>query len=225
MMRATTIARLKPFRLVAGLSLIALHVWRARRRFGLCALLAMIVGTPLSVEARPFAYVANINSHDVSVIDLATDAVIATIPLGAAANEVAITPDGIRAYVTTGSAGLVKVIDTDPTSPTYNTVITTVTIGGFPQAVVISPDGALAYVTDFARASVSAIDTSSNAVIAIIPVGHGPNGVVFSPDGTLAYVVNFSADLTLSVIDTASSTVINTITFPRPCSTRRASPW
>jgi uncharacterized repeat protein (TIGR01451 family) len=173
----------------------------------------MIVGAPLSVEARPFAYVANHDSDDVSVIDLANDSVIATIPMGAgiSALELAITPDGTRAYVTT--PGAVKVIDTDPSSPTYNTVIASVPIDGLARAVAISPDGGLAYVTQYNGASVSAIETTTNTVIATIPVGGRPNGVVFSPDSTLAYVVN-ALESTLSVIDTASSTVINTITFP-----------
>ena len=58
-----------------------------------------------------FAYVTISESNTVSVIDTATNTVVATIPMGAPANMVAVTPDGKHAYVST-DASLVAVIDT-----------------------------------------------------------------------------------------------------------------
>ena len=52
-----------------------------------------------SALAEPFAYVTNYQSHSVSVIDTATNAVIATVPVGSSPGGVAITPDGAFAYV------------------------------------------------------------------------------------------------------------------------------
>jgi YVTN family beta-propeller protein len=43
--------------------------------------------------------VANVSSNNVSVIDIATNTVVATIPVGLIPVGVAITPDGTRAYV------------------------------------------------------------------------------------------------------------------------------
>ncbi|MEH7221241.1 hypothetical protein V7107_28690, partial [Bacillus toyonensis] len=56
----------------------------------------------LSCEEEPpsFAYVANIMSDNVSVIDIASNTVIATVPVGVNPSSVAITPNGNFAYVT-----------------------------------------------------------------------------------------------------------------------------
>src|SRR6266699_3240976 len=95
-------------------------------------LLSMGVGLGTArAQAQTRAYVTNnsnsSNSNTVSVIDTATNTVIATIPVGVVANGpnpfgVAITPDGSRAYVADGgSAGGVWVIDT-----ASNTVVTNI---------------------------------------------------------------------------------------------------
>jgi YVTN family beta-propeller protein len=56
----------------------------------------------------------------VSVVDIDTNAVKATIPVGAAPFRVAVDPDAHRAYVTNHDSGSVSVIDT-----LSNTVVVT----------------------------------------------------------------------------------------------------
>ena len=54
------------------------------------------------------------------------------------------------------------------------------------------------------------IDTATNTVEAtVITVGTVPGGVAITPDGKHAYVMNFVSN-TVSVIDTASNTVVGT---------------
>ena len=43
---------------------------------------AALIGAILPAAAEPFAYITNQGSHDVSVIDLATERVVATVPVG-----------------------------------------------------------------------------------------------------------------------------------------------
>jgi YVTN family beta-propeller protein len=76
----------------------------------------------------------NFPNNVVSVIDIATNAVIATIPVGAGPIGIAITPDGTRAYVTNEDSNTVSVIDT-----ATNTVVATITVGVHPVAVAITP--------------------------------------------------------------------------------------
>jgi YVTN family beta-propeller protein len=69
------------------------------------------------------AYVTNSSSASVSVINTATNTVIASIPVGVFPVGGAITPDGARAYVTNGNDNDVTVINAasdtviPPTSP------------------------------------------------------------------------------------------------------------
>ncbi len=100
------------------------------------------------------AYVANIFSDTVSVIDInpaSTDfnKVVSTIEVGGAPVFVAISPDGTRAYVTNGDSDTVSVIDTDPASTDFNMVVSTITgLGMTPFAIAFTPDGTRAYVAN-----------------------------------------------------------------------------
>ena len=79
-------------------------------------------------------YVAHGHSHDVRVIDTATNAVLATIPLeGERAWWVALTPDAKKLYVTVGRSDTVAVIDT-----TADKVLTTIPVGKAPWGVAVS---------------------------------------------------------------------------------------
>lgn len=80
-------------------------------RFFVLSLLIAAFGFS-SLQAQTVAYVANSSSNTVSVIDTATNAVTATIPVGNNPGGVVFSPDGARAYVTNGADGTVSVIDT-----------------------------------------------------------------------------------------------------------------
>lgn len=79
--------------------------------------------------------------------------------------------------------------------------------------------GAMAYVTLVNDNAVAVISTATNTLIDTdpeadgvqhIPVGDRPRGIAISPDGNEAYVAN-ADDNTVSVIDTATKTVVATI--------------
>lgn len=77
-----------------------------------------------SVLAAPFAYIANSGSDNVSVIDVATNMVIATVAVGDAPRGVAANVQGTRVYVANRADDTVSVIDA-----TTNAVLTTVPVG------------------------------------------------------------------------------------------------
>jgi YVTN family beta-propeller protein len=88
---------------------------RAQGFMALCAVLAMGIALAASpAAAAPFAYVANISSDTVSVIDTGTNTVVATVAVGAGNGPfgVAVTPDGKHAYVTDVYSSNVSVMDT-----------------------------------------------------------------------------------------------------------------
>ncbi|MGB8899828.1 MAG: cytochrome D1 domain-containing protein, partial [Methylocella sp.] len=117
----------------------------ARGFVALFAVLAMGLGLLASpAEAAPFAYVTNSNSSTVSVIDTASNIVVATVAVGLFPYGVAVTPDGKHVYVVNQGDRTVSVIDT-----ASNTVVATVPVGSCPFAVAFTPDGKYAYVENY----------------------------------------------------------------------------
>jgi len=132
-------------------------------------------------------------------------AVVARIPLGGPPNEVAVTPDGSRAYAT--AAGKVFVIDT-----AGNSAVHSIPLPHHPAAIAISADGSHAYVADFFSAVFWVIDTAADRVTTTVDIGPtrvqvpAMPAVAASRDGSAAYVTNPS-DNTLTVVDTADGFV------------------
>src|SRR2546425_11146911 len=88
-------------------------------------------------RAAPFAYVPNERSGTVSVIDTASDQVVATIKTGGKPRGIAATPDGRRLYVSDQPSGSLLVVDL-----TAREVSERIPVGKSPEGVGISRDGA-----------------------------------------------------------------------------------
>ncbi|WP_292390242.1 YncE family protein [Methanosarcina sp. UBA5] len=160
--------------------------------------------------ASPFAYVANIDGNNVSVIDTATDKVVATVNTGSSPQGIAVSPDGTRVYVTNCMSNSVSVIDA-----VKNKVIDTVYVGSYPTRVAVNPDGTKVYVTNVESKTISVIDTATNNVTAIVKVGNYPMDVEVAPDGKKAYLMNFGIPPdyqgNVSIIDTVTNTITATV--------------
>ncbi len=140
------------------------------------------------------------------VLDTATNTIGTPIPIGSDPQSVAITPDGLRAWVPRHNDPDLSLVDT-----TTNTVIGAPIPTGFMLSVAITPDGSRAYLSSPPGDSVSVMDTAtSNVIGAPIPVGDTPRYVAIAPDGSRAYVSNTDGG-TVSVIDIATNTVTGTI--------------
>jgi YVTN family beta-propeller protein len=180
-----------------------------KRHFVVCLGLLLLVVAPQTANAQRFTYVTNFGSSSVSVIDMSSNTVAATVSVGGNPYGIAITPDGSRLYVANQSSNSVSVIDT-----ASNTVVATVAVESMPTGVAVAPDGSNVYVTNYGAfsSSVSVISTASNMVVATVSVGNNPSAVVVTPDGTRAYVVN-SSGASVSVINTATDAVDTTVSI------------
>jgi YVTN family beta-propeller protein len=109
--------------------------------------------------------------------------------------------------------------------PASSEILATIPVDSEPSWVAITPDGSRAYVTltkfqpgePTDLTGVAVIDTQTNTVAATIAFDHPstvlqPSGVVIWPDGRRAYVSNFDGKGLVEVIDTATNTVIETVT-------------
>jgi YVTN family beta-propeller protein len=175
------------------------------------SLVAIAAATSLfaaCVQASPFAYVPNA-SNLLSVIDTATNSVVATFPTGANPIGVSVSPAGNRVYVTNFDDGTVSVYDSF-----NNRVLPTIAVGAQPVGIAVSPDGRKVAVATFGGGTartISVIDVGSS-LVSTIAVGRAPIALAYNPSGSRLFVA--SQDGTLSTIDTASSAVIGTIGVP-----------
>ena len=116
----------------------------ARGFMALCAVLAMGLGLMARpAEAAPFAYVTNDGADTVSVIDTATNTVVATVPVGIAPRGRRHPGWETRLCHESSSSSTVSVIDT-----ATNTVVATIPVGIDPFGVAVTPDGKHAYVAN-----------------------------------------------------------------------------
>ncbi len=137
------------------------------------------------------------NQGTVYVVSTATNAIVASIPVGDQPTGMAVTPDNGELYTANYWSGTVSVINT-----TANGVVATIPVGYLPTGVTISPDGKYAYVANEYSNSVSVINTSTKAEETRIAVGQLPFGVSMSPDGSTLYALN-SYSCNVSVVDVA----------------------
>jgi YVTN family beta-propeller protein len=85
-----------------------------------------------------------------------------------------------------------------------------VSAAGSDNIVVVDVPALLASIRNAKKPIANDLSASANYVTARIPVGHNPRGIVLSPDGKRLYVADRMDD-TISVLDTKSDQVINTI--------------
>jgi YVTN family beta-propeller protein len=162
--------------------------------------------TQSTSNTAKYAYITNSGTTTVSVIDIATNKVTATVNVGSNPYGVAVNPKGTKVYVASDVNDAVSVIDT-----ATNKVTATVPVGSDPWGIAVNPDGTKVYVANEGSGAVSVIDTASNKVTATIKVGNYPYGIAVNPAGTKVYAVN-DLDNTVSVIDAATNKVTATIT-------------
>jgi len=111
------------------------------RLVGIVAAAVLAAATP--VLAAPFAYVTSSFTHDVSVIDTATNTVVASVPVGVSPFGVAAHPAGSHVYVANFGSDTVSVIST-----ATNSVMATVPVQDGPFGVTVHPSGTRAYVAN-----------------------------------------------------------------------------
>jgi YVTN family beta-propeller protein len=129
-------------------------------------------------------------------------AIKTTIPMAPLPLQVAITPDGSTAVVTSFN-NAVNFVDIATNTVSY-TLMTDPSIN--PDGIAISPDGTLAYVTSFnSGAVVLVIDMASHAILATIPTISFPQGVEVTPDGSQLWITSPLA-ASVDIIDTLTNT-------------------
>ncbi|MCI0415810.1 beta-propeller fold lactonase family protein [bacterium] len=162
------------------------------------------------------AYVANIGSGSVTVIDLNKNEVIRTIPTGNGAEGIDITPDARWVWVTNREADIVSVIDTISLE-----VSKTLESKSFPIRAKVTPDGKRVFVTNAKSGDLTVFDAAEKKEIQKIQIplqavdtqgrlfgdqfgsSSVPVGILIHPDGKRAYIAHAHADV-ITILDLES---------------------
>lgn len=129
----------------------------------------------------------------VSIIDLPSRNITATIQVGHNPYTVQLDKNGKFAYVSNWGDTTVSVIDVADAEVEY-----TIPVGTHPNAMALNPKNNELYVTNADSDNVSVIDTKTKTVLRTIDLapypgakeGSSPNAVTVSPDGSTLYVAN-----------------------------------
>ena len=112
---------------------------------------------------KPLAYVSNINSNTVSVIDYLEGKLEATISCGKGTEGLAITKNGQELWVTNRVENTVSIIETE-----NNTVKQTLSTNSKPVRIAISPDGKYCVVSNASGGNITVYDVISKKLLHII---------------------------------------------------------
>ena len=167
---------------------------------------------------KPLAYVSNINSGSVSVLDLDQDKVIKIIPCGFKTEGIDITPDGSELWVTNNKENTISVINT-----TSYQITNTLPSGKESLRLKFSIDGKHCLVTNATDGTISVYDQKTKKRIKTIQL-HGkanlvekilyhtprPVGILIHPNGLYAFVANSNANK-IEVIDMKTFTLVSNI--------------
>jgi DNA-binding beta-propeller fold protein YncE len=121
-------------------------------------------------------------------------------------NEIAISPDGTRAYAVGPEAAIVYAIDV-----AARRVLGSVPAGERAHGIAVSPDGREVWTAN-RSGSVSVIDALTLEPLATLDMGAYANHVSFSRDGTVAYV---SRETDVAVVDVATRGIVREIPVGR----------
>jgi len=167
-----------------------------------CCLLAVACVAPALADTL---IVANKAEATVSLVDIASGEVRATLPTGDGPHEVAVSPDGGRAIVAdygTGEApgGTLTLIDVAAAK-----VVSTIDLGEYrrPHGMAWPSEDTL-FVTAEAQKSLLRVDPTSGKVVRAYETGQEISHMVaVAPDASRAFVANIGSG-TVSAIDLAS---------------------
>jgi YVTN family beta-propeller protein len=139
-----------------------------------------------------------------NVIDAGTLQVIAKVPVGAAANGLALNAVAGILYVSSRATNIITVLNT-----ATNAVLKTWEVGGKPQRIALSADRTLLYIaSEAAGFEVLHLDNGIRNIAA--NVSSGAVGLAVSPDGKRVYLTNPSEGR-LYIIDPETRTVVKTL--------------
>jgi len=161
---------------------------------------------PMGVAISPdgkYAFVTNFSGHTVSVIDTGSHQVLDTIQVGQGPCEMVMMPNGHIGYVANIHSSTITIID-------MQTLRVRETLSFHADSMVLSPDGLRLFAAQRTQDILLVLDTTSHKPIAQISM-KAPHGIAITPDGQRLYITNSGANQTVTVVDSSTNVIIETI--------------
>jgi YVTN family beta-propeller protein len=196
------------------------------------------LGMVLSPSGATMAVVtgSNFNARALHLIDVASRTLKQTIGIANSFVGVAFSPSGDRIWVGGGASNDVKIFRAQPDGSYIADGTIPISGGPQPSGLSLNAGGTRLYVALNMTNQVAVIDTATRAIVSRVAVGTYPYTTVMSANGAKVYVSNWGGRIplptdvtdgmfpvavdprtgipisgTVSVIDTASNTVVKTI--------------
>lgn len=138
--------------------------------------------TSVTPDGR-YALATHPNGGTLSVVDLATFEIAATLRTGPLPNYAVASPDGTRIYVSNAGNDTVSEVDTERWIVRRNFVT-----GASPEHMVLSRDGARLYVANVDAGTVSELAVEAGTVTRTFEIGGLLHGLDLSEDGGTLFV-------------------------------------
>ncbi|MEJ8856237.1 plastocyanin/azurin family copper-binding protein [Variovorax robiniae] len=178
-------------------------------RGAVAASLAALAATALA--AGPKVYVGNFKDNTVSVVDIDTAKVVATVPVAAGPDGIVVSADGKSVFVSGSSASSLSVIDA-----VKDSVSKTIEVGNGPQGLALGPGGKQVLVAVNGADRVAFIETASGAITDTVPVPK-PHTIAIKPDGSQAYVSSQQpGSFAVAIVDMTTHKVSGSIALDKP---------
>ncbi len=164
------------------------------------SLLWLTLCLPLAADTL---LVANKSDATVTLVDLISGRVAATVPVGIAPHEIAVTTDGLLAVVSNYGTALAPGNSLSVIEVAHGNTVGSIDLGKYqhPHGIVFLPDNRRVLVTAEGSGVLLQVDVYLGTVERVIPTGQqGSHMVVYDPSGRRAYVANIGSG-SVSLID------------------------
>lgn len=151
------------------------------------------------------AFVNNVMSGNITVVDVEKLEIISTIDVGKMPNESELSPDDKYLYVANVQDGTISIVDVNEGKE-----IDKIKTGEGTHGVAVSKDGKYVWTTNRFSKDISVFDIEKKQVIKTIKINGEPNHISILPDSDIVYVSNLQSE-DISVMDMKSYKIIKTI--------------